>query len=210
MPCLIEENAVVLFQGDSITDAGRSREDDVGLGGGYANMAAAWFSAIHPGRGVRFLNRGISGNRVGDLQARLQEDCIGLKPTWVSIMVGINDVGRRYSANNPTTAEQYEAVYRDLLTRVRDEVGARMVLCEPFLVPAVQELLCWREDLNPKIDVVRSLAREFAAALVPLDGLFAEACLHREPTFWSADSVHPTQPGHALIAQAWLQAVGAV
>ena len=88
--------------------------------------------------------------------------------------------------------------------------ASRIVLCEPFLIPSMPERACWREDLNPKIDVVRSLAREFSTVLVSMDGIFSQACLHREPTFWSADGVHPTQPGHALMAHAWLQAVGAM
>ena len=209
MSLLIEENAVVLFQGDSITDAGRSREDHTALGAGYAAMAAAWFTALYPGRNVTFLNRGIGGHHVTDLQGRWKEDCLDLKPTWVSILIGINDCGHRYSTGVEVTTEAYEAGYRDLLTQVRDRLAARIVICEPFLL-AHPERLNWREDLDPKIGAARALAREFADVFIPFDGLFAQACTAQEPAFWAPDGVHPTAPGHALMAQAWLRGVGAV
>src|SRR5215217_1440945 len=108
---LIADNAVVLFQGDSITDAGRLDSAD-GMGFGYANYAAAWFSALYPEKRVRFLNRGISGNRAVDLERRWQADCLDLKPDWVSILIGINDTWRRYDGNDPTSTEQYITSYR--------------------------------------------------------------------------------------------------
>jgi len=198
----------VLFQGDSITDAGRKREDGFDLGFGYALMAASWFSALHPERRVVFLNRGIGGDRVKDLRARWQRDCIELKPTWVSILIGINDTWRRYDSNDCTSAEEFEAVYREILSAVRNETGARLVLCEPFVLHTQEDRMTWRVDLDPKIHAIRKLAREFGALLVPLDGIFAAASALREPSFWSNDGVHPSPSGHALMAQSWLRAVG--
>jgi len=210
MPTVIDDGAVVLFQGDSITDYGRSREDDSQLGCGYVGMAAAIFSAMHPEKNVRFLNRGISGNRVRDLKARWTEDCIKLKPTWVSIMIGINDTWRRFDSNDPTSTQAFEADYREILTRTRDELAAKLILCEPFLLPCPPDRKSWREDFNPRIQVVRTLAREFGAILVPLDGIFAEAARKRECQYWAPDGVHPTSAGCALIALSWLKAVGAM
>jgi lysophospholipase L1-like esterase len=207
MGSLIEKEAVVLFQGDSITDAGRNRENGFDLGFGYAAMAASWFSALQPEKRVLFLNRGVGGNTVKELRARWQRDCLDLKPTWVSIMVGINDTGRRYMSNQYTPPEEFESVYREILSQVRDKLGARLVLCEPFLLPIPEDRIPWRVDLDPKIQVVRKLAREFGAILVPFDGLFAGASARRELAFWSDDGVHPSLPGHALMAQEWLRAV---
>ncbi len=205
---LIQDNAVVLFQGDSITDAGRGRGDDSNLGSGYANMVAAWFSAMHPERNVRFINRGISGNRVKDLEARWKEDCLDLQPTWLSIMIGINDVWRRYDSGDPTSAEEFEASYRRILTRVKEDTcDPRLIILEPFVLPTPPDRITWREDLDPKIQIARTMAREFGAIYVPLDGIFAAASVHREPAFWAGDGVHPTPSGHALIAQKWLEAV---
>jgi acyl-CoA thioesterase I len=206
---LIEQNAVVLFQGDSITDAGRSRESDADLGRGYAQLVAAWFSALYPERNVTFINRGISGNRATDLVARWQQDCLDLKPTWVSILIGINDTWRRYDANDPTPADAYTAHYRTLLEAVRHRTEARLILLEPFVLPVPEDRVHWRADLDPKIAAARALAREVGAHFVPLDGLFAAASTQREPAFWLPDGVHPSPAGHALIAQAWLRAVHA-
>ncbi|MDI6827187.1 MAG: SGNH/GDSL hydrolase family protein [Armatimonadota bacterium] len=207
---IFEKNALVLFQGDSITDAGRNREAHEDLGRGYAMMAAAWFSAMYPELGVRFLNRGISGNTVLDLKARWKEDCIDLKPTWVSIMIGINDAARRYTQDKPMPHEVYENTYREILTQAKEQLGAKFILLEPFVLPIPEDRIRWREDLNPKIEIVRNLAREFGAILVPMDGIFAQAAAKRDLAFWAPDGVHPTPAGHALMAREWLQAVKAL
>ena len=209
MTPIIEDNATVLFQGDSITDAGRSRVNNDELGHGYAAMAATWFSALYPEKRVRFLNRGISGNRVKDLRARWRRDCLDLKPTWVSVMIGINDTWRRYDHNDPTSTEAYERDYRAILSDVRDKLNARLIVMEPFLLPTPPDREAWRVDLDPKIAVARKLASEFDAIFVPLDGPFAAAATRREMDFWLPDGVHPTAAGHALIAQAWLRAIKA-
>lgn len=210
MTSLFEKDAVVLFQGDSITDAGRNRENGLDLGCGYAMMGAAWFSASYPERRVSFLNRGVGGDSVKDLRARWQRDCLDLKPTWVSIMVGINDTGRRYSRNERTSAEEFESVYGEILGQVREGLGAGLILCEPFLLHTLPERAQWRVDLDPKIHAVRKLAREFGAYLVPFDGIFASAAARRETAFWSANGVHPSAAGHALMAQAWLRTMRAL
>jgi len=210
MTMKIADNALVLFQGDSVTDAGRSRDGDSNLGSGYAGMIAAMASALHPEKNIRFINRGISGDRVKDLQDRWQADCIALKPDWVSILIGINNTWRRYDSNDPTPAAEFEKGYRDILEKTRRHTKARIILCEPFVLPVQEDRRTWREDLDPKIQVVRNLAVEFKAFLLPLDGIFAQAAAVREPGFWTPDGVHPSPAGHALITQAWLKLVGAM
>jgi len=209
MATLLDDNAVVLFQGDSITDCGRSRTDDTQLGDGYASMVAAWFAARYPCKRVRFLNRGISGNRVRDLAARWQEDCVVLRPTWVSIMIGINDVWRRYDHNDPTSLAAYEDGYHALVQQVVETLQARVIILEPFVLPVPADRVAWREDLDPKIQAARRIACAFNALYIPLDGIFAAASAQREPAYWAGDGVHPSAAGHALIAQAWLRSVKA-
>lgn len=198
---------MILFQGDSITDAGRAWDDPNSMGHGYAFIAGALFGARYPESCVRFANRGISGNRVVDLQARWQKDCIDLQPGIVTILIGINDVWRRYDSNSPTSVELFETGYRDILTRTRENLECEIILMEPFVLPHPADRKTWREDLDPKIQVVRTLAREFETSLIPLDGLFAQAATRREPEYWAADGVHPTAAGHALIARTWLEMV---
>jgi lysophospholipase L1-like esterase len=205
---IIKSGSTVLFQGDSITDCQRKKDLPADLGRGYALMTAGLFQSQNPERNVKFLNRGISGNRVKDLEARWDADCLELKPDVVSIYIGINDTWRRYDRNDPTLTEQFAAGYRRLLERTTAELDARLVLVEPFVLPVPEDRKAWREDLDPKIQAVRELAREFGALLVPLDGLFAQASMQAKPAFWAPDGVHPSPAGHALITRAWLQAVG--
>ncbi len=209
MEPLIEDNALVLFEGDSVTDCGRCPDDDRQLGCGCVMMAAGFFSALFPEKHVRFLNRGVSGSRIRDLRARCGKYCEDLNPTWVSILIGINDTWRRYDSNDPTPVADFERDYRHVLTFIHEEVEANIILCEPFLLPVPADRAAWREDLDPKIAVVRRLAAEFKAILVPLDGVFAQAACRREPAYWVPDGVHPSTAGHGLIAEGWLRAVRA-
>lgn len=209
MQMRIEDNARVLFQGDSITDAGWQAEGPEGLGTGYALMVASWFQAMHPEKNVTFLNRGLSGNRAKDLEARWQKDCLDLKPTWVSIMIGINDTWRRFDSNDSTSSESYETSCRNILTKVKTQLHAGLILLEPFVLPVPADRKQWRVDLDPRIQIIRQLAVEFNAILVPLDGIFADAATKQPPVFWAGDGVHPSRAGHALIAQSWLRAVKA-
>jgi acyl-CoA thioesterase I len=207
---LLQNKDIVLFQGDSITDTQRNREVPGDLGKGYALMTAGAIQAMFPGKAITFLNRGISGNRVKNLQERWQQDTLDLKPTVVSIYIGINDTWRRYDRDDPTAVEEFEAGYRDILNRTVSKLeNVKLILMEPFVLPHPVDRATWREDLDPKIQVVRKLAREYQAVLIPLDGLFAQASMRAESAYWAADGVHPTPAGHALITQAWLQAVGA-
>jgi lysophospholipase L1-like esterase len=130
-----------------------------------------------------------------------------LQPTIVSILIGINDTWRRYDNDDPTTVEAFALGYKKLLERITTETNAKIILLEPFLLPVRKDLERWREDLDPKIQAVRGLAREFNALFVPMDGLFAAACSHKHSSFWAEDGVHPTVAGHGFIAQAWINAV---
>lgn len=204
----LQQGDVVLFQGDSITDCGRDRNFSGSLGNGYPLLIDSLFGMKFPELNVTFLNRGISGNRVVDLNNRWQEDCLDLKPDWVSIYIGINDTWRRYDSGDPTSTEDYKAGYRKLIERTKEALDAKLILVEPFVLPHPEDRRAWREDLDPKITAVRELSVEYGALLVPLDGLFAAASVQREAAFWAPDGVHPSPAGHGLIAKAWLETMG--
>ncbi|HOO51646.1 MAG TPA: SGNH/GDSL hydrolase family protein [Alphaproteobacteria bacterium] len=207
MKCGIPDNGTVLFQGDSITDAGRDYGNGDSMGSGYAMMASSLFSAMYPEKRIKFLNRGISGNRVNDLEERWKRDCLDLKPDCVSIMIGINDTWRAFDSNDPTSTESYERSYRYILDLTQKELGAVLVLIEPFVLPWPQDRRAWRSDLDPRIEIVHRLAQEYGAILVRMDRIMNEAADKREPSFWAEDGVHPTPAGHALIAISWLEQV---
>lgn len=197
----------VLFQGDSITDVGRSRENPDELGAGYPMIAASWFYAMNPEQPVRFLNRGVSGDKVRDLKARWTEDCVDLQPDVVSILVGINDTWHQIEGESFTSMEDFESDYREIIERTLNETSASLIIMEPYVLPYPEDRKTWRENLNQRIEIVRSLAQEYHVTYVPLDGILAAASCKRECTFWAPDGVHPSPAGHALIAQAFLEAL---
>jgi acyl-CoA thioesterase-1 len=197
----------IIFQGDSVTDCDRDRGDYHSLGSGYPSLIASYLWAHYPHLQLTILNRGVSGDRVYDLCRRWQPDCLELEPDWVSILVGINDTWRRYDSGMISSIDEFQAAYRQLLVQTIEHTEASLILCDPFVLNHPADRLAWREDLNPRIEVVRQLAREFSAVYVPLDGIMAAACTKAEPAFWAADGVHPTLAGHGLIAKAWLQAI---
>lgn len=207
---LLEPNDHILFYGDSITDAGRNREaapnDPNGWGRGYAFLAASQLSADFADWNLTFSNKGISGNRVYDLEKRLQADVLDLKPTVVSILIGINDTWRRYDSNNPSPIDEFAASYTRVLEQLT-EAGIRVLILEPFLLHVPEDRAGWREDVNPRIDAVRDVARAFKTGYVALDGIFATASTKREAAFWLPDGVHPSAAGHALIARHYIDAL---
>lgn len=203
----IKPDGRVLFIGDSITDAGRDRTDPDSLGDGYAAGVARTYSGS---AGVRFLNRGISGNRVRDLKARWRTDCLDLQPDLLSIMIGVNDTWRRYDKFDPTTAEAFEADLDAILAQVRAELpDTRLVVLEPFLLPVSDAQAKWHEDFDPKLAAVRHQAVNHSATLVPLHTILTEAAEKAGPAALAHDGVHPTPEGHALIAKTWLALVAA-
>jgi len=205
----LEENSTVLFIGDSITDCGRSREDFSNPGCGYVRALAGMLGAEYAELKPSFINTGISGDRVRDLRARWNKDCLDHSPDIVSIMIGVNDTWRRYdAAKDPTDAEAYRKDYEFILSELKNNLECQIVVVEPFLLPFPADRKEWRVDLDPKIAVARDLAYQYADAFVPLDGIFASASIRREPAYWAPDGVHPSIAGHMLIAESWLEHTG--
>ena len=207
---VLRENDHVLFFGDSITDAGRQGEPNPAgaLGRGYAFMIATRLWAAYPSWDLKFTNRGISGNRIRDLELRLQGDVMDAKPTVVSILIGINDTWRQFDQHQPSPVDKFQDACRRILRRVTGELTDRVIVCEPFLLPIPADRRAWREDLDAKIHAIRALAREFHTHYLPLDGIFAAAATRTPMDYWLPDGVHPTPAGHALIAEHWLRLVG--
>jgi lysophospholipase L1-like esterase len=204
MSIQVKPTDTLLFTGDSITDSGRRDAATAPLGTGYVRMLADELAAT----GDRtIINTGIGGNRAVDLESRWQFDVLDHRPDVLTVMIGINDTWRRYDANNPTSAEAFEEHYRDILTRSRAKLAGQIVLFEPFLVEVTEAQRSWRDDLNPKIDVVRALAAEFDTELIPTDALMTAAAEELGAGAVAGDGVHPTDAGHRLLADAWLERV---
>jgi acyl-CoA thioesterase-1 len=199
---LRDPRRTIVFAGDSVTDCGR-REDPDGLGDGYVKNL---YDALGPDR-PRIVNAGISGHRAVELVARWQTDVLAYEPDLVSILIGINDTWRRYDKDDPTSTESFEHSYRELLEPIRTK---QLVLIEPFLLAVKEEQHAWREDLDPKIEVVRRLAAEYGALLVPADVEFNRQALAVGATTLADDGVHPTAAGHAFLADLWHMTVQAL
>jgi acyl-CoA thioesterase-1 len=203
----IEPGSTVVFIGDSITDCGRDRADPDSLGNGYAAMAASRFTAAHPGVAASFINRGVSGNCAVDLRGRWNRDCLDLEPDLVSLLVGINEVSRRFDRDDPTPNSVFREHCHHILEQTLNH-GAQVILIEPFLLPVDEGQMRWRAEYEDKLAVVRALAREFDVTLIPANDLMAEeAAANGGPGAMAGDGIHPTPAGHAVLAKAWLSAV---
>ncbi|MHB8962568.1 MAG: SGNH/GDSL hydrolase family protein [Saccharofermentanales bacterium] len=200
----------VLFQGDSITDCGRDREDITSLGDGYPAKIAEIYKVLFPGVDVHFVNKGVSGARIPDLIVRYIEDIMDIAPDFISIFIGINDVWRRYDSNDPSTIDAFRDHYEYLLKMIKSHMPeTKIMLIEPFVLNSLPDRASWREDLDPKIQVVREMASLYADYYLPLDGIMAANCTGRYTAQELAeDGVHPSAKGHAIIAEAYLKILG--
>lgn len=196
----------ILFQGDSITDAGRDRSDPHELGNGYPLYAAKFIREEHPETDFEFINLGISGDQTKDLVERLQSDFIDINPDIVSIHIGVNDTWHHAENRDWLDNSVFEAQYRKVLSEIKEKTNAKILIIEQFLLP-VSDKLYFREDLNGKIDITRSLAREFADYYIPLDGIMAKACVGEDMYHWSADGVHPNDNGSEFIGRVYADAI---
>ena len=209
------EQKLILFMGDSITDAGRSRTDLTSLGCGYPNPIAGHMGAAYPYQ-YKFLNRGIGGHRIVDLYARIKADMINLKPDYMSILIGINDVWHEIGGHNGVDAQKFEMVYgwmiEELLKALPD---LKLMILEPFVLPGSatrnneeypDRWEYFRTETDLRRAAAKRLAEKYNLVFVPLQERFDAANADApEDGYWLADGVHPTAAGHELIKQAWLE-----
>jgi lysophospholipase L1-like esterase len=211
---LVKPQDVILFQGDSITDWGRSRETEAtpneqkAMGSGYAWLAGVELLVDRPKDGLKVFNRGISGNKVFQLAERWQTDCLDLKPNVLSILIGVNDYWHTLDGKYKGTVEIYERDYRELLERTRKALPkARLVICEPFVLHcgAVNEK--WFPQFDAYQAAARRVADAFHTTFVPFQAIFDQAVRYASAEHWTKDGVHPSEAGASLMAQTWLRTV---
>ena len=196
----------LLFQGDSITDAGRDKRNYHDMGKGYPKYAAELMAAAHPEIEFEFINFGISGNRTDQLFDRIYADGIAFQPDVISILIGINDIWHRKN-NIFTTDAQIETNYRAILTLLREKTSAKIVMLAPYVLDAASNSYL-ADDLRKILPIIRKLADEFADVYIPLDEIFEEALKTQpEPLYYSGDGVHPNANGAAFIGQKYAEAV---
>lgn len=198
----------LLFQGDSITDAGRDRRNYRDLGNGYPKYAAEFLRAGNPDIEFDFIDLGISGNRTSQLFDRVTPDFIDINPDIISILIGINDIWHRYNWDRiPTSDAQFELNYRSLLQQLKAKTHAKIVIMAPFYLDSEENAFI-NDDLATVGSIVKKLADEFADVYIPLDVHFAEALKSQPaPLYYSADGVHPNANGSEFIGRIYAEAI---
>ncbi|UOQ68689.1 SGNH/GDSL hydrolase family protein [Hymenobacter volaticus] len=210
-------NDVILFQGDSITDAGRKKESKDAnepntpgtLGNGYVYLAAAELLARNPGKNLKIYNRGISGNKVYQLAERWDADCLELKPTVLSLLVGVNDFWHKLKHGYQGTIKTYTDDYTALLNRTRQQLPqVKLIIGEPFAVEGTSAVdQTWYPAFKEYQAAARSIAAQFNATLIPYQSVFDQAQKQAPGVYWTGDGVHPSVAGCQLMAKAWLDTI---
>lgn len=201
----------VVFQGDSITDGWRVRtvaEPNVprALGTGYPLLVAAALMHMHPSAAWRFFNRGVSGDKVPDLQARWTADALDLRPDILTVLVGVNDFWHKKLRNYPGTVAAYERELGTLLESTRRALpNVRLLVLEPFVLRTGHVDASWFPEFDERRAAAERAARRSGATYVPLQSTFDALAGETGPAYWAADGVHPTPAGNEVIAEALLR-----
>ena len=200
----------ILFYGDSITDAHRDRSVDHYLssyGFGYPSFVAGELLSKNPEQ-YEIINRGISGNRIVDLYARIKADVWNLQPDVLSILVGVNDVWHEINYNNGVELERFDRIYRMMLDDTLKVLpNVKIILCEPFVLDGAATTEKYEDFLQVKMyaKAVKQIAEDYNLAFVPLQEILEETAKRTAPEYVLADGVHPAIGGAKLIADEWLK-----
>ncbi len=210
----IGQNNTILFQGDSITDSGRKKEDmnpnnPSALGSGYAMIAGSELLFKYPEKSLKVYNKGISGNKVYQLAERWDADCLNLKPDVLSILIGVNDYWHKHDGHYNGTADVYRNDFKALLERTKKALpNVKLIICEPFAVPDVKAVdKTWYPEFPEYQKAAREMAQAFDAAFIPFQSVFDKAVKAAPGAYWTGDGVHPSLAGAQLMAHAWGEAV---
>lgn len=209
----LSKNQIILFQGDSITDSGRNRDDpgfnsSRNLGSGYSLLATAYLLEKYPSLNLKIYNKGISGNKVYQLAERWDKDCIDIKPDILSILIGVNDIWHTFRSDYTGTVDDYRRDYVALIERTKNALpDIRLIICEPFGVKGVKAVDDkWYPAFWEYQKTAREIADRFDATFIPFQTVFNEAEKYAPGSYWTGDGVHPTLAGAQLMAAAWLTA----
>lgn len=199
------DGMTVLFQGDSVTDCGRDRSLSEGIesmGAGYPRIFKQIYDTLFPENKVKFVNKGVSGDKTCNLLERYDEDFKNIDPDFISIMIGINNTWRNFDSGENFTAEEFGKEYEELLTKIKaDFPEAKILIIEQFAFTAHPERNTWQEDLDGKRNETRRLAEKYADWFIPMYDIMTEASKTEFDMYdLSADGVHPETLGHSLIA----------
>lgn len=200
----------ILFQGDSITDCGRDWNNDAQLGRGYAYLVSTHLGLKEPEKHT-FINKGISGNRVVDLYARIKRDIINYAPDVMSILIGVNDVWHEIGDSpNGVDADKFFKIYSMLIEEVKEALpDIKIMIMEPFVLEACSTTEHWdffKTEVAKRAEMSRKIAEKFNLPFIELQCHFDELAKQAPNSYWLGDGVHPTPAGHEFIKNEWLKA----
>lgn len=197
----------ILFQGDSITDCNRGAVED--MGGGYPLKVTGRINCDYPGE-YEIINRGISGNKIVDLYARMKRDVINLAPDYMSILIGVNDVWHEFGGKDGVCAEKFEKIYDMFLSEVTEALpNIKIMLLGAYVTKNTATEAVWdtfSSEVAKRAEIAEKLAKKYNLKFVPLQCRFDEAIEKHPEPYWTREGVHPTQAGHELIAREWIKA----
>jgi len=191
----IKKNSVLLFQGDSVTDCHRNRENDLELGDSFVPMIATELSKFN----VKVINRAIAGNKVNDLLDRFDRDFKDVNPDSLVLLIGVNDTWHNYPNSKPD--DVFEKEYDLLLSKIKNEMNCNVLLMEPFIMGYKEEYTVMRKDLLGKIEVIRRLCKKYGHEYITFEGDFAEALVSADEELYSKEGIHPCELGYKLMAK---------
>jgi lysophospholipase L1-like esterase len=210
----LQKDDVILFQGDSITDAGRKKDDESAntaaiMGSGYAMIAGSQLLFQHADKNLKIYNRGISGNKVYQLAERWEKDCLNLKPNVLSILIGVNDYWHMHNGKYAGTIKTYQDDYKALLQKTKEKFpDVKLIIGEPFAVAGIKAVdQTWYPAFNDYRAAAKEIAGQFNAYWIPYQTVFDKAQKAAPGVYWTGDGVHPSLAGAHLMAHAWMEAV---
>lgn len=201
-----------LLQGDSITDANRDDEniDNFGLGCGYAFLLASDIEKNRKGQ-LKFINRAKSGDRITDVYARIKEDIISLKPDYMSILIGVNDVSHELTQGCGVTPEKFSKIYSMLIEEIKEALPEiKIIILEPFVLKGTATTKLWEQfncEVRKLAEVSKQVAEQFSLKFVPLQAEFDKVSSDGDTRYWSVDGIHPTSAGHQIIKEELQKAI---
>lgn len=211
---IFKDGSILLFQGDSITDAGRERKWQAAnsprsMGSGYSFLVAAYLLTKYPERKLQIYNRGINNERLSQVAQRWSVDCLELRPDILSILVGFNDYWHLRRGEHDGTVERFESDYKELLDRTLNaNPETKLVICQPFIVVGAGNVSeSWVGPFGEYQDAVKRVSDAFGAIWVPFQEAYDSAMQEMVPNYLATDGIHPTIVGANLMAKAWLSAI---
>jgi lysophospholipase L1-like esterase len=210
---LFKSHSVILFQGDSITDAGRDRlavgpNLKPSLGQGYSSLIADHLLSRFSDHHLQIYNRGISGNRIQDLEWRWEEDTIRLRPDLLSILIGINDTWNHLYLGLGTSPAEFQEVFDKILKSTKEQLPEiDLILCEPFALITGEVTEEWSRDLALRQSGIMQLAEKNQAIYIPFQSALDQAAKEHPAQLLLHDGVHPTPLGHRVLAECWLKSL---